>query len=310
MTHNMILILKKIYCFFKDLYVFYLKKTGNWKRFADIRFHDAFGRYINWSNPKDLNEWINYFAYCTNTDLWVKCADKYAVREYVKSKVGEHILVPLLGKWDTVQDIDFDKLPNEFVIKPNNGSYDAVIVKDKSSVNSRKCKKKMQKALSACFGLDSGEIHYLKMPPCIIAEKLLKTDNEHGLIDYKLWCFYGKPYAFFVCCDRDNVHHQVHYDYYTLDWERHPEKMSESYRHDIVLPKPKNLDKMIEYAKLLSEDIPQVRVDFYDVDGQIYFGEMTFTSNQGRMPFYTQDTLDELGMQLVKEKQKYEAKKK
>ena len=113
-----------------------------------------------------------------------------------------------------------------------------------------------------------------------------------------------------MCCDRDNVHHQVHYDYYTLDWERHPEKMSESYRHDIVLPKPKNLDKMIEYAKLLSEDIPQVRVDFYDVDGQIYFGEMTFTSNQGRMPFYTQDTLDELGMQLVKEKQKYEAKKK
>lgn len=86
--------------------------------------------------------------------------------------------------------------------------------------------------------------------------------------------------------------------------------MSESYGHDIILSKPKNLDKMIEYAKLLSEDIPQVRVDFYDVEGEIYFGEMTFTGNQGRMPYYTQETLYELGRQLLKEKQKYEAKKK
>ena len=98
MKHYMILILKKIYWFFKDLYISYLKKTGNWKRFADIRFHDAFGRYINWSNPKDLNEWINYFAYCTNTDLWVKCADKFAVREYVKSKVGGAYFSTFIGK--------------------------------------------------------------------------------------------------------------------------------------------------------------------------------------------------------------------
>ena len=138
----------------------------------------------------------------------------------------------------------------------------------------------------------------------------MKTDNAHGLIDYKIWCFYGKPYAILVCFDRISSKHKVSLDYYTIDWERHPEKMSESYRHDIVLPKPKNLDKMIEYAKLLSEDIPQVRVDFYDVEGEIYFGEMTFTSNQGRMPYYTQETLYELGRQLLKEKQKYEAKKK
>lgn len=92
------IIFKKIYFFFKDLYISYLKKTGNWKRFADIRFHDAFGRYINWNNPKDLNEWINYFAYCTNTDLWVKCADKFAVREYVKSKVGGAYFGTFIGK--------------------------------------------------------------------------------------------------------------------------------------------------------------------------------------------------------------------
>ena len=203
-----------------------------------------------------------------------------------------------MGKWNSAKDIDFDKLPNEFVIKPNNGSYDAVIVKDKSSVDVENVRNRMQSALSARFGWDSGEIHYLKMPPCIIAEKLLITDNAHGLIDYKIWCFYGKPYAILVCFDRISSKHKVCIDYYTLDWERHPEKMSEFYRHDIILPKPKNLNKMIEYARLLSEGIPQVRVDFYDIDGKIYFGEMTFTSNQGRMPYYTQETLDEMGVKV------------
>ena len=300
---------KQVYWSLKDLYISYLKKTGNWKRFAEIRFHDTFGRSINWNQPRDLNEWINYFAFCTDTSLWVKCADKYAVREYVKSKGLEHILVPLFGKWDKAEDIDFDQLPNEFVMKPNNGSYDAVIVKDKAKIHVEEVRLKMKNALTAHFGYESGEIHYLKMSPCIIAEQLLKTDNIHGLTDYKIWCFYGKPYAFFVCCDRDNQAHQVHYDYYTLDWQRHPEKMAEAYRHDIVLPKPKNLEKMIQYASKLSEGIPQVRVDFYNIDGIVYFGEMTFTCNQGRIPFYTQQTLNDLGLQLLKEKQVYEGKK-
>ena len=293
----------------KDLYVACLKKTNHWKTYADIRFHDTFGRYINWESPRDLNEWINYFSFCTDTSLWVTCADKFAVRDYVKSKGLENILVPLLGKWNQVDDIDFSTLPNEFVMKTNNGSYDAIIVTDKNKIRVEDIREKMRQALAAKFGYDSGEIHYLKMQPCIIAEQLLHPDSEHGIIDYKIWCFYGKPCGILVCFDRDNSHHKVLLDFYSLEWERQQNKLSEAYRHHVTLPKPIGLEKMIDYAQKLSEWIPQVRVDFYDINGTIYFGEMTFTSCQGRMNYFTPEALVELGQKLKNEKESYETKK-
>lgn len=292
--------LKKAYWFFKGLSCAFLRKIGRFDLVADIKYHDAFHEWIDWKNPKDLNEKINYLSFKTDTSLWSICADKYAMRQYVTERVdgGDKYLVPLLGKWNTAEDIDFDSLPNKFVIKTNNGSYDAIIVRDKSREDCEEIRKRMSKALEQRFGYESCEIHYLRMPPCIIAEELLETDNPHGLIDYKLWCFNGEPDNFFICSDRDNSKHVVNYNYYTLGWERKPEKISDPFRNDVELPRPQRIGEMIMIAKTLSLGCPQMRVDFYEVNGRVYVGELTFTTNQGRIPFYTKKTLLEMGSKI------------
>lgn len=257
------------------------------------------GKITDFSNPRDLNEKIQWLMFYSDTSQWPLLADKYRVREYVRERIGGEYLVPLLGKWDKAADIDFDSLPDQFVIKPNNGSYDAVIVLDKSNSDVEKIRAKMEASLKHPVGYETGEIHYLSIPPCIVAEKLLECGTSGGLIDYKVWCFDGKPYCFFVCANRDNVHHTVDYNYYDLEWNRYKENISEPYRNDFDCPRPDNLDKMIELAAKLAYGLPQARVDFYNINGHIYFGEMTLTSNFGMMPYYTQKVLDDMGRLLV-----------
>lgn len=248
---------------------------------------------VNFSNPKDLNDKIQWLEFFTDTSKWSVMADKYAVRQYVTSKTGEGVLIPLLGMWRNVEEIDFNSLPDRFVIKPNNGSYDTIIVTDKSKADIEDIKRRLDKSLHSRFGLDNAEPHYLRIKPCIIAEELLETDSPYGLVDYKIWCFNGQAHSLFVCFNRDSVTHHADFMAYDLDWQRHPEMMNED--NNCECPKPENLDAMIKIAEKLAEGLPQCRVDLYNIDGKIYFGEMTLTSNYGMMPYYTQNTLDEMG---------------
>lgn len=257
------------------------------------------GKKVNFSYPKDINEKILWLEFYTDTRLWSVLADKYAVREYVKSRIGEKYLVPLLGRWNDENSIDFDTLPEKFVIKPNNGSYDTIIVNDKKQVDLNDIRKLLGLSLKKKFGLDNSEIHYLRIKPCIIAEKMLEPEDNLGLIDYKIWCFNGKPYCFFVCVGRDPITHHANFVYYDLQWNKHPEYMAESFRNNFSCPKPDNLDELLELAGKLSEGLPECRVDMYNVNGNIYFGEMTLTSNYGMMPYYTQEVLDDMGKHCV-----------
>ena len=253
------------------------------------------GKTTNFKRPRDLNEKIQWMMFYSDTSQWTMLADKYRVRRFVEDRIGAEYLVPLLGKWENADDIDFDSLPVQFVMKPNNGSYDTEIVRDKGATDIEAIRSRMSKSLENPFGFSTAEIHYTRIRPCIVAEALLECDTPGGLIDYKIWCFGGKPHCVFVCANRDNVHHTTDFVYYDLDWNKHDENISEPYRNNFCCPRPLNLDKMLGLASRLSEGLPQVRVDFYNINGDIYFGEMTLTSNFGMMGYFTQKTLDDMG---------------
>lgn len=283
-----------------------LKEKIEWHFLQFIKMHYPYlwskylykknlGRVANFSHPRDLNEKIQWLMFFTDTSLWTLLADKYAVREYVTHRIGEKYLIPLLGRWTSARDIDFDSLPDKFVIKPNNGSYDTIICRNKQNINIDDIRTKMAYSLSHKFGYENAEPHYLKIPPCIIAEELLETDEPGGLKDYKIWCFGGKPYCVFTCANRDIVHHQVDFAYYDLNWQRHNENMTKGYQNSFECPKPENLEEMLSIASRLAQGIPQVRVDLYSVKGKIYFGEMTLSSNFGMMPYFTSEVLVTMG---------------
>lgn len=261
------------------------------------------GRKISWNNPLDLNEKIQWLKLYSDTSLWVKCADKYRVRDYVSQCGLSKLLVPLYGVYESADDIDFSVLPDSFVLKVNNGSGDSIIVHDKSIIDEILIKKQLQADLNRKFGLCSTEYHYLEIPPVIIAEKLLvdKTikPNE-SLIDYKLWCFDGEPYVFFVVSNRTKNDYQMYL--YDLDWNLVEDKLvysDHSKKGKLGIPKPITLQKMIEAARILSKGIPQVRIDFYEVGGELFFGEMTFTSTGGYMRYFTSDYLLEMGERIT-----------
>lgn len=288
------MIIKRIYWYFKGKYKNYLK-YNNPKRLASILYYDAFKKRINWKNPIDLNEKINWLEFNTDTTLWSKCADKYRVREYVHEKGCGELLVKLFGKYDNAAQIDFETLPKKFVLKPNHGYGNVILVKDKNKINKDLIRKQLQEAINTPWGYETAEPHYLRIKPCIISEELLEVKEEYGLVDYKIWCFNGHAYYIFTGSNRDVVTHEVIFNLFDINWNRLDNYMSPKYRNNVYVPKPNNLPKMIEYAEKLSKPFPIVRVDFYEVNNKIYFGEMTFTSNMARMDFYTKEALVKMG---------------
>lgn len=261
---------------------------------ARIRYFARFKKRLNLKNPQTLNEKILYLSLQTDTTLWTKCADKYTVRSFVEEKGLKDILIPLIGVWDRATDIDIVKLPNEFVLKATHGSGDILVVTDKNEVNWEETIDIFTKDMSKRYGALESGLHYMRITPRIIAEELIKNDSKtaefsSSLIDYKLWCFNGTCHYIWACANRDE--HSTEVMTYDREWNAHPEYsiFEEGYRHGELLPKPQNLECMVEVAEKLSEDFPCVRVDLYNVSGIIYFGELTFTSYGGLMDFYTDE---------------------
>ena len=256
-----------------------------------------------------MNEKINYLKFHADLDEWARLADKYAVREYVIERGLSEILVPLYGKYDTPQELiaDWEGLPKSFVVKANHGCGEIKIVRDKNTIDLRKLEEETTAWLKERFGRGTNEKHYLRIKPCLIVEQLLEdntvADFSRSLIDYKVWCFDGKPYCFFVGVDRDVEHtdgsHHVFFDAYDTKWNRIENAMTgKTPLPDRTLPKPKNLERLLECAAILSKGLKQVRVDLYDIEGKIYFGEMTLTSQGGYMDYFTKDFLLEMGKQF------------
>lgn len=270
------------------------------RHYVSLRNRLYQGHWIDWKHPRDINEKIQWLKFYGDTSQWTRLADKYAVREYIKEKGLEDMLIPLIGKWDRAEDIDWASLPNQFVMKSNHGSGDAFICTDKSQIDTERYVSYFSSLLQKKFGSNMGEPHYDKIKPCIIAEQLMDCTKQQiqstSLVDYKVWSFDGKPAYVWVCFNRTK--HSCDVATYDLEWNFHPE-YSKSEPHyvltDKLLPRPKSLDKILQAAAVLTKGFPVVRIDFYEVDGKPYFGEMTFTPASGQNSFYTQEFLNILG---------------
>lgn len=234
---------------------------------------------LDWNNLTTYTQKMQWAKMFDNDPRKVICADKYAVRKWVAERIGEEYLIPLLGVWDSFSEVDFSALPNRFVIKTNHGSGDAVIVRDKKNLT---LARKIAMRREICFALKKDystshcEMHYAYIPPKVIAEQYIDAPNG-DLRDYKFLCFDGVPYFCWVDVDRFTAHKRNVYD---LDWNLQSWNQRE-YGNADVIPKPENFDKMIDIARKLSVGFSHVRVDLYNVNGKIYFGEMTFTNGSG-----------------------------
>lgn len=273
-------------------------------RVAKLKFLYKCHRWPDFKHPKDGNEKINWMKFYGDTSKWHIYADKYRVREYVEGLGLKDILIPLIGKWDTAEDIDWESLPSQFVMKCNNGSGDVVVCKDKSKLDIETTQAHFGKMLHEKLSVLSGEPHYAKIKPCIIAEELLDATTQpchsSSLVDYKIWVFDGKPLFTWATWNRERYNSNV--ALFDMKWQFHPEWSvwtSHYKKPEVLIPKPKCFERLMEVASILGKGLPIARIDLYEVNDRVYFGEITMTSQGGYMDYYTQEFLNMLGENTV-----------
>jgi len=254
------------------------------RTFLKVRYQYYTGKKLNLENPVEFNEKIQWLKLYYHVPLLTQLADKYAVREYVTKKIGKQYLNELLGVYDDVSAVNFDKLPSQFVLKGTHGSSTNLIVKDKSQLNVAKAKKELKRWMRHDQYRKVGyEWAYKNIKPQIICEAYLEGNKGEGLIDYKFHCFNGIPKFVYFSVDRDTYKSYYFYDM-NLKKAAFSKKLKGSVEEKFDLPK--NIEKMSKLAKILADVLPYVRVDFYSIKGEIIFGEMTFYPSDGRIDFY------------------------
>lgn len=242
------------------------------------RYCEVTGKKLDLNNPRTFNEKIQWLKLYDCTPLKTRLADKFLVRDFVKEKIGEEYLVPLLGVYDSFDEIDFDGLPDRFVLKANHGSGWNIIVKNKAEFNKEKAKRDMDYWMRTNFAYFGLELHYRDIEPRIIAEQYLEDNVPGDLPDYKFLCFCGEPKYIWVDIDRYTNHKR---DIYDLDWNKQPFSIHYPNVNKLLFP-PGNLNEMVRLAKILCEGFLHVRIDFYSICSKIYFGEITFTPDSGK----------------------------
>lgn len=261
------------------------------------------GFFPDYKHPRDFCEKLLLYGLKNKMNpLFHQCADKYAVREYVKSKGFGSILNDIYGVYDSEEEIPFDTLPNQFVLKINNASGYNIICKDKTKLDIAKTKKQLKEWLVASegFGFESGEWQYAYTKPRVLVEKYLGSLGETSLVDYKFNCFRGNVYSCFVAYNRSvtDPHGEVCYDDYDIDWNLTEAIKPIWHKNRKVFPRPTTYSTMLEIASKLSEDFDYVRVDLYEIEGKVLFGELTFAPNGYVPDFYEQWMLDKLGKEM------------
>ena len=250
---------------------------------GQLRYYKIYRRWRRLKNPVLFHEKVFWMMRHADLNKWAKLADKYSVRNYVEDKCGNKILTKLYGIYETANEINFDALPNQFIMKTTNGCASNLIVKDKSKTDLVQAREKMNKWMGIHYGDLSLQPHYSLIKPQIIAEELLvdKSNPDKSIIDYKFDCFDGIVLSCGVMMDRTPGTHHLSVMQYDLDWNAHPEWLVKGYYPFGETPRPECLEQMIDYASVLSKGFQYVRVDLYCVNGNIYFGEMTFSPGLG-----------------------------
>ena len=232
------------------------------------------GKVLNLESPQYFTEKLQWLKLYDRRPIYTTMVDKYAVKDYVSKRIGGKYIIPIYGVWDKFEDIDFDALPDRFVLKCTHDSGSYFICKDKSTFDYKAAKKLFKKRLKRDYFVCSREWPYKNVPPRIIAEAYMEDSKYKELRDYKFFTFGGEPKVLYIAQGRGNNDKTVA-DFFDMDFNHLPFKID----HEMAetLPeKPDCFDEMKHLAALLSKDAPQLRVDFYEVDGKVYFGEMTF----------------------------------
>lgn len=254
------------------------------KEFLNLVFKKKFGRDIDWENPVTFNEKLQWLKVYYRNPLYTNLVDKYEVKQYVADKIGEEYIIKTLGVWDSFDEIDFDLLPDRFVLKCTHDSGGLVIVKDKSKLDIDAARETIESSLKRNFYYQSREWPYKNVKPRIIAESYMEDSKTAELRDYKFFCFDGEVKAMFIATERQKQGEDVKFDFFDADFNHLP--FRQGHDHAAKTPeKPVCFDEMKRLAGELSKGFPEVRIDFYEVDGRVYFGEFTFFHFGGFMPF-------------------------
>lgn len=239
---------------------------------------------LNLKKPLSFSEKTQWLKLYDRNPLYTLMVDKYSVKEYVSKLIGERYVIPTIGVWNKFDDIQFDQLPNQFVLKCTHDSGGVVICNNKNNFKYEDAKKKLNGFLKRNYYRQWREWPYKDVKPRIIAEKYMQDKSTGELMDYKFFCFNGVPELLFIASDRQNHNEETKFDFFDMEFNH--VKLKNGHPNANVLPKkPKNFELMKELASTLSANIPSVRVDFYEVDGEVYFGELTFSHWSGIIPF-------------------------
>ena len=241
------------------------------------------GKKLNLKNPQTFNEKLQWLKLCCRKPEYTTMVDKYRVKKYVAEKIGKQYIIPTLGVWKNFDDIDFDKLPDKFVLKCNHNSGGLIICRNKSELDIKKARRIISRCLRKNFYLAGREWPYKNVKPLVIAEKFMKDSETSELRDYKFFCFDGKPVYCQVISDRTSCETM---DFFDMEWKRQDfTKLSDSGKpfppSKFPIPVPCTFEEMKEKAAVLSKGIPFVRVDFYEINKKMYFGELTFFPASG-----------------------------
>ena len=266
----------------------YVWKFFGYKNYVKLCFKDEFGYSLDFNNLKTYQEKMQWIKVFGNLERFSKYVDKYDVREFIKEKIGDEYCTPLIGVYNRAEDIDFETLPNSFVIKATHGSGWNIIVKNKFDLDQNETREKMKKWINSNFYKVHGEKNYKPLKGRIIIEEYIENISTN-IIDYKYLCFKGEPKCILV---EDCINNKA--DGYDLKWNKLPMSFLDG-NIDVSVERPNQLEKMNELSRKLSKDFPFVRVDFYNINGRVYFSELTFTPANGLGNVIPQKYADLLG---------------
>ena len=254
------------------------------KPYLKLRYRATFNKKLNLKNPQTFSEKLQWLKLYNRKPEYTQMVDKYEVKKYVSQIIGDEYIIPTLGVWDTFDEIDFDTLPEQFVLKCTHDSGGLVIGKDKSQLNFVEARKKIEKSLKHNYYKWGREWAYKNVRPRIIAEAYMEDNETNELRDYKFFSFNGVVKALFIASDRQVAGEETKFDFFDADFKHL--NFTNGHPNADELPKcPETFEKMKKLAEQLSTGIPQVRVDFYEVNGKTYFGELTFAHWSGLKPF-------------------------
>lgn len=243
-----------------------------------IKYFLIFRKKLNLDNPETFNEKLQWLKLYNRNPQYTNMVDKYEVKKYIANLIGKEYLIPTLGIYDHFDDIEFEKLPNRFVMKCTHDSGSILICKDKDIIDIKKAKKQFDKAMKHNFFFFGREWAYKNVKPRIIIEKYMEDESLSELKDYKVFNFNGKPKLIQVDFNRFSGHKR---NIYTTDWERLDMNLIYKINKNIQIEKPQNLEKILELSSILSKEAPFMRTDFYVINDKIYFGEITFYPESG-----------------------------